>query len=412
MAKKKPAAKMAAKTKATKPMAKKKPAVKAAPPKKKAPVKAAPKKEKTMAKKAPAKKATVSKKPAPKVAAAKKAPAKKVAAKPAKVAAKKTVAKVQPKSLKEKLLKTASKLVEKVAPKAAPAKLTKAQKEKELKEKKAAAAKAKAQAEADKKKAKEQEKKRKAEEKLQAKADKEAAKVAKKRGRPGKSQPEEEDEDEVFGAEPKRRDEEDTDEFAEIEEQYKKNKAAKKGGRKAYESDEIVDDLFVSKPGKKYNNAILADLESKIADEIAELREHFNWKDITDAIGTMDFFIDPKNDECIEKGCDNIRTTQSYCRLHYLRNWKTVQKKREILSEGKLQEYIEELISKYPNKYIEALLSDLSDDKEFYRVLNELNITSEFDFEEDEFDNAVDDDDADDDLAIETISSSLRYEDE
>jgi hypothetical protein len=126
----------------------------------------------------------------------------------------------------------------------------------------------------------------------------------------------------------------------------------------------------------------------------------------------MDFFIDAKNDECIEKGCDNLRTTQSYCRLHYLRNWKTVQKKREILKEGKLQEYIEELISKYPPKYIEALLSDLSDDKEFYRVLNELNITSEFDFEEDEFENAVDDDDSDDDIGIETISSTLRYEDE
>ena len=163
---------------------------------------------------------------------------------------------------------------------------------------------------------------------------------------------------------------------------------------------------------KKYQNAILSDLEGKIADEIAELREHFNWKDIAESIGTMDFFINAKNDECIEKGCDNIRTTQSYCRLHYIRNQKTLQKKREILKENKLQEYIEELISKYPVKYIESLLSDLSDDKEFYKVLNELNITSEFDFEEDELENASDDDDDDGDIGIETISSSLRYEDE
>ena len=82
------------------------------------------------------------------------------------------------------------------------------------------------------------------------------------------------------------------------------------------------------------------------------------------------------------------------------------------MKEGKLQEYIEELISKYPPKYIEALLSDLSDDKEFYKVLNELNITSEFDFEEDELENASDDHDDDGDIGIETISSSLRYEDE
>jgi len=57
-------------------------------------------------------------------------------------------------------------------------------------------------------------------------------------------------------------------------------------------------------------------------------------------------------------------------------------------------------------------LSDLSDDKEFYRVLNELNITSEFDFEEDDFENVADDDDGDDDIGIETISGAMRYEDE
>lgn len=83
-----------------------------------------------------------------------------------------------------------------------------------------------------------------------------------------------------------------------------------------------------------------------------------------------------------------------------------------FLRKESFRNIFEELISKYPPKYIEALLSDLSDDKEFYRVLNELNITSEFDFEEDEFENAVDDDDSDDDIGIETISSSLRYEDE
>jgi hypothetical protein len=82
------------------------------------------------------------------------------------------------------------------------------------------------------------------------------------------------------------------------------------------------------------------------------------------------------------------------------------------LKDGKLQEYIEELISKYPVKYIEALMSDLSDDKEFYKVLHQLNITAEFDFEEDELENLADDDDDDGDIGIETISSSLRYEDE
>ncbi|MFA7614385.1 MAG: hypothetical protein WCY48_09120, partial [Candidatus Caldatribacteriota bacterium] len=205
--------------------------------------------------------------------------------------------------------------------------------------------------------------------------------------------------------------EEEDDDFDEFEEEYKKSKAQKKSGKKAYEEDEEID-LFETRPSKKYSNRDLSELEGKIADEITDLREHFQWKEIAEAIGTLDFFMDPKNDECIEKGCDNIRATQSYCRLHYLKNWKNIQKKREILKEGKLQEYIEELISKYPPKFIEALLSDLSDDKEFYKVLNELNITSEFDYEEDEFDSPVDDDTDDDELGIETISNVIRYEDE
>ncbi len=409
MAKKKPAAKMPAKKPVAKPAKK--------------PVKAAPKKEvKKMAKKVPAKKA----------APVKKAPAKKAAPakKPTKVAAKPA-----PKS---SFLKTASKLVAKVMPKGLTKEQIKKQKEKELKEKKALEAKEKAlaakdkvKAEAEKKKAKEQEKKDKENaklqakkdkenEKLQAKLDKENAKNAGKKGKKGKFSDDEDDDEDLelgpddepaFGEErvaARKNEDDDVDEF---EEDYKKSKAAKKSTKGKYEEDVKID-LFEAKPSKKYQNAILADLEGKIADEIAELREHFNWKDIAESIGTMDFFIDPKNDECIEKGCDNIRTTQSYCRLHYLRNWKVIQKKRDILKEGKLQEYIEELISKYPIKYIEALMSDLSDDKEFYKVLNELNITSEFDFEEEDFENVADDDDDGDDIGIETISGGMRYEDE
>lgn len=412
MAKKKPAAKMPAKKPAPKPAKK--------------PVKAAPKKEVKMAKKAPAKKAI---------------PAKKTKAAPAKKAApvKKPAAKPAPKpAAKSSFLKTASKLVAKVMPKGLTKEQIKKQKDKELKEKKifeakekAQAAKDKIKAEAEKKKAKEQEKKDKENaklqakkdkenEKLQAKLDKENAKNAGKKGKKGKFSDEEDDDEDLelgpddepaFGEErvtARKTEEDDVDEF---EEDYKKSKAAKKTGKKIYD-EEVKIDLFEAKPSKKYQNAILADLEGKIADEIAELREHFNWKDIAESIGTMDFFIDPKNDECIEKGCDNIRTTQSYCRLHYLRNWKTIQKKRDILKEGKLQEYIEELISKYPIKYIEALMSDLSDDKEFYKVLNELNITSEFDFEEEDFENVADDDDDGDDIGIETISGGMRYEDE
>ncbi len=402
MAKKKPAAKIPAK----------KPVAKAAA---KNPVaKAPPKKVVPMAKKAPAKKVTP---PVKKAAAKKAAPAPK---------------KAQPKSLKETVLKAASKIIAKATKpalkeekkaKPAPVKVA-VSKEKT----KALALKEKEKEQKDKARQKELDKKQKEQEKERLKAEKEAekAKLKASKKKP-KSKKDDDDDDEdfddedldlgpddepAFGEERKAKKVEEDDGFDEFEEEYKKSKANKKGGKKAYEVDDVGVEAYPVKQSKKFTSAALAELESSISDEISQLREHFNWKEIAEAIGTMDFFIDAKNDECIEKGCDNIRTTQSYCRLHYLRNWKVVQKKREILKEGKLQEYIEELILKYPTKYIESLLSDLSDDKEFYRVLNELNITSEFDFEEDEFENAVDDDDSDDDIGIETISSSLRYEDE
>ena len=74
-----------------------------------------------------------------------------------------------------------------------------------------------------------------------------------------------------------------------------------------------------------------------------------------------------------------------------------------------LQEYIEELISKYPPKLIESILTDLHDDKDFFKALNDLNITSEFDFEEEDFDSDSDDDE---DITIETRSIGANRFDE
>lgn len=279
------------------------------------------------------------------------------------------------------------------AKKAAALEKATAQKEKELAKKEAEKAKIQAAKDAEKNKklaAKDAEKAAK----LKAKEDEKAAKLkakedAKKRARG------EEVEDEA----PRTRGGDEDDDEAD----FKRVAAKGKGGRK-FDEDGSHD---LERGFKKYS---VNDLEGKIADEIAELREHFAWKDILGAIATLEFFVDPKDDSCVEKGCDNIRTTLSWCRLHYLKNWKGIQRKKEILSEGKLQEYIEELISKYPPKYIDAITNDLSDDKEFYKVLNELNITNEFDFEEEDFE--ADNDEADtDDISIERFSGSMRYED-
>lgn len=85
---------------------------------------------------------------------------------------------------------------------------------------------------------------------------------------------------------------------------------------------------------------------------------------------------------CREVACEGLATSAGYCRMHYIKNWKKIRRKAVILQEGKLNQYIEELVAKYPDKYIEAILQDLSNDKDFAKVIYDLDLDeSEDDFE-------------------------------
>jgi hypothetical protein len=84
---------------------------------------------------------------------------------------------------------------------------------------------------------------------------------------------------------------------------------------------------------------------------------------------------------CRELSCELISTSGKYCRLHYLKNWKKIKRKELIMREKKLDSYIEELVSKYPEKYIEAIRQDLASERDFSKVISELEI-EEFGSEE------------------------------
>ena len=77
---------------------------------------------------------------------------------------------------------------------------------------------------------------------------------------------------------------------------------------------------------------------------------------------------------CREVACENLATTGTYCRLHYIKNWKKIKRKELILKEGKLNRYIEELVAMYPDKYIEAIRQDLAHDKDFAKVITDLDL--------------------------------------
>jgi hypothetical protein len=103
---------------------------------------------------------------------------------------------------------------------------------------------------------------------------------------------------------------------------------------------------------------------------------------------------------CRETGCENPATTKGYCRLDYIKNWKKIKRKEMILKEGKLNQYIEELVSKYPDKYIDVIRQDLSSEVNFNKVIHDL-----------ELDESMEDLDYDSD-SIDSLIGSIRKEDD
>lgn len=77
---------------------------------------------------------------------------------------------------------------------------------------------------------------------------------------------------------------------------------------------------------------------------------------------------------CRVKDCDQPWVVEGYCRYHYLLFWKKIQNRKKILSEGKLEQYIEELTSRYPLKFLELIRKDLSTEADFFSAIQELDI--------------------------------------
>ncbi len=77
---------------------------------------------------------------------------------------------------------------------------------------------------------------------------------------------------------------------------------------------------------------------------------------------------------CRVRDCDQLAAVDGYCRYHYLLYWKKIQIRKKILTEGKLERYIEELTARYPDKFLEILRKDLRSEKEFLSAIAELEI--------------------------------------
>lgn len=162
-------------------------------------------------------------------------------------------------------------------------------------------------------------------------------------------------------------------------------------------------------PTRKKSKSVLDDdIKDHLVEEVLALADDYTFEDVISSIRDLNLFK-IESDECIVRGCDNPSTTIGHCRFHYIKLWKEVKKKEQILVDGKLAKIIEDLVKKYPIKYIESILNDLSDDKSFNSVLKDLDIETD-DTDADGFD---DDEllDDDQDIAFETKVVKPSFDD-
>lgn len=93
------------------------------------------------------------------------------------------------------------------------------------------------------------------------------------------------------------------------------------------------------------------------------------------------------NRYCRVRDCDQAAIVNAYCRYHYLLLWKRIQVRQKILTDGKLERYVEELTSRYPDKFLEMIRRDLKTEKDFLGAIQELEIDEsglEAEFEDDQ----------------------------
>jgi len=123
--------------------------------------------------------------------------------------------------------------------------------------------------------------------------------------------------------------------------------------------------LEAKTPGGKKGAHAKGDKKAEIIAEIVAAQKDEGEVVLTNADG---------KEYCRVHDCDNEATTEGHCRFHYLALWKRNRIKAKILQGGKLDKYIEDLTSKYPDKYLEMLRKDLASEKDFNLVVAEMDV--------------------------------------
>lgn len=104
---------------------------------------------------------------------------------------------------------------------------------------------------------------------------------------------------------------------------------------------------------------------------------------------------------CKEKNCKDPQTTAGYCRMHYLRNWKQIKEKQKKKAVENLNKYIDHIMSKNPDGYVDAIREDLRNFGQFTRKADSY-------FADDEYNDVMEEMGAED---VERIIDTLKIDD-
>ncbi len=84
-----------------------------------------------------------------------------------------------------------------------------------------------------------------------------------------------------------------------------------------------------------------------------------------------------KTKVCAESRCKAAATSDGYCRLHYLRNWRELKSEQKDKAEKRLNSYIDRLMKKYPGEYMDKLKESLSSEEKFKEAMQEVDLEPE-----------------------------------
>ena len=150
-----------------------------------------------------------------------------------------------------------------------------------------------------------------------------------------------------------------------------KSKKTEKKPDEDIESDLIGDDEFGESEIAEYEDDLKAveDEDDEVALELLEDDEDLDKKDeevyLTDSEGRR---------LCKVRDCDQVAGVDVYCRYHYLLLWKKIQTRKQILNDGKLEKYLEDLTSRYPDKFLDVIKKDFKTEKDFLSAIQEMEL--------------------------------------